>query len=345
MAIREVDVIEKAIIETEREIAGSAFDQDETELDGTGDRNLEEMGDGLEGQHEAGDDEETDGEETEVEAESEGEVEAAEVAGKVAGQPDPKLAAEQPDTGRVPAGRLREANERARAAEAERDTIKTQLTTFSDKLEGAMRRIDDLSRAPRAAEPKAVTEAPAPKAAPDIFEDPKGFVDHLTGMFQTELSKRDAKFEATRVETSMAIAHGFHKDTFEKAFDAINKLDPRNPDDRATVQRIYNSSNPGDALVNWHKRSQTLAEVGDDPAAYRERIARETREALIKDPEFRKQLVADLRGEAAAGDDGNPRTTTRLPRSLARTSGSNLGAERGAASDDSEQALADSAWR
>ena len=41
-------------------------------------------------------------------------------------------------------------------------------------------------------------------------------------------------------------------------------------------------------MVGWHKRNKTLAEVGDNPTEYRERIAKETREALIKDPEFRK---------------------------------------------------------
>ena len=76
-------------------------------------------------------------------------------------------------------------------------------------------------------------------------------------------------------------------------------------------------------------------------------VAAETREALMKDPEFRKALLADLRAEASQGENGNPRTTTRLPPALARASGSNLGAERGDphGRDDSEQAVADAAWR
>jgi len=361
MAIREVDAISDAIIATEKEIAGEAWGNEDTDAaDASGDRSMEDIGEGLEGQHEAGSDD--DGEEADVDADGDGEgeegegegeteAEAAEAAAAVAaGKGEvipPKPAAGERPQGRVPPGVHREAQERARAAEAERDTLKGQLTTFSDKLEQAMRRIDDLSRAPRAEPPKPA-DPPTPKAAPDIFEDPKGFVEHITQGFQTELSKRDAQLENNRVENSMAIAHAFHKDTFEKAFDAINKLDPRNADDRATVQRIYKSPNPGEALVGWHKRSQTLAEVGDDPAAYRERVAKETREALMKDPEFRKALVAEMRGEAARpGPDGSPRTETRLPGSLRRAAGSNLGAERNdhRASDDSEQAVADAAWR
>lgn len=359
MAIREVDAISDAIIATEREIAGEAWGQEETDaLDETGDRSHEDLGEGLEGQHEAGDEIEDDGEDADGDEEVDGEGDdegkgqtEAEIAAAAKAAGEPKPAARTEPEGRVPPGRYREVAERARAAEAERDALKAEMAkagetkTLADKLDLALREIDNLKRAPRT-EPKAV-EPPKAEVVPDIFEDPKGFADHITRGFQTELAKRDAKLENARVENSMAIAHGLHKETFEKAFDAINKLDPRNPDDRSAVQRIYNSPNPGDALVNWHKRQQTLAEVGDDPTAYRARVAEETRAALLKDPEFRKQLIADLRGEANAGDDGTPRTTTRLPRSLSARGGSNLGADRSDArvSDDSEQSVADAAWR
>lgn len=350
--IREVDALSDAITSTEKEIAGDAWGEVDTDaLDETGDRGLEDVGSGLEGQHEAEDADDVEGEEAEgeevTEAEGEGQTEA-EVAAAAAAQAGKT---EPPEGGRVPSGKLREANEARRAAEAERDALKAEIekskgdtTSLKGQLDLVMREINDLKRGGVRTEPPKPVE---PKAVPDIFEDPKGFVEHLTQGFQSELSKRDAKLENNRVETSMAIAHAFHKDGFEKAFEAINKLNPQNPDDRTTVQRIYNSPNPGEALVNWHKRSQTLAEVGDDPAAYRERVAKETREALMKDPEFRKSLVAELRGEAARGDDGNPRTTTRLPQSLHRAAGSNLGAERidPRATNDSEQAVADAAWR
>jgi|SRR5882762_65711 len=359
--IREVDAISDAIIATEREIAGDAWGQEDTDLgDATGDRALEDIGGGLEGQHEQEDADDAEGEEAEGEdgegegEEAEGQTEAeiaAAAAAKAAGEVAPKPAARTEPEGRVPPGRYREVAERARSAEAERDALKAEIekskgdsTSLKGQLDLVMREINDLKRgAVRTEAPKPVE----PKAIPDIFEDPKGFVDHLTQGFQSEFAKRDTVLENNRVETSMAIAHAFHKDGFEKAFEAINKLNPNNPDDRVTVQRIYKSPNPGEALVSWHKRSQTLAEVGDDPAAYRERVAKETREALMKDPEFKKQLIAELRGEAATGDNGNPRTSTRLPQSLHRASGSNLGADRTdtRASDSSEQALADAAWR
>lgn len=361
MAIREVDAISDAIIETEKEIAGDAWGQEETSaVDETGDRSLEDMGDGLEGQHEAEDEDETEGEDADGESEDEGEGEdeaavAAAATGKDRNTEPAKAAAAEPaEGGRVPSGKLREANEARRAAEAERDALKAQIdkakgdtTSLTEKLDLVMREITELKRGGARVEPPKAAEPPKPATAPDLFEDPKGFADFLTQGFQSELAKRDAQLANQRVETSMAIAHAFHKDTFEKAFEAVNKLNPQNPDDRATVQRIYSSPNPGEALVSWHKRNETFARVGDDPAKFEERIREETRQALLKDPEFRKQLVAELRGEAAQGDDGRPRTTTRLPNSLNRAAGSNIGAGRidPRAGDDSEQAVADAAWR
>lgn len=358
MAIREVDAISNAIIETEREIAGSAFDQEDTELDETGDRSVEEMGDGLEGQHEAEDDDTLEADEADGEEESE--VEGAEAAGTVAaatngkgkdGEVIPPVRTEP--EGRVPSGKLREANEALRAATAERDALKAQIEkaggenkSLADKFDLVMREIAELKRSPRSeAKPAEPVKVETP---PDIFEDPKGFTEYLQKGFQRELSQRDQQMAAQRLENSMALAHVAHKETFEKAWGALNQLNPSDPEARATVQRITASPNPGEALVNWHKRQATFAEVGDDPVAYRARVAQETREALMKDPEFKKQLIAELRGEAQRpGPDGNPRTATRLPNSLARASGSNLGAERTnvRGDDDSEQAIAESAWR
>lgn len=351
---REIDdAITNAIIETEREIAGSAWDQEETELDESGDRSLESMGEGLEGQHEPEDDEELEAEEAEEaegDEESEEEAEPEVVAAKPAETKPTSTEVPEP-TGRIPPGKLREANERARAAEAALEAFKAEQAkagdnkTLTERLDAVTRELADLRRAPPVA-PRPV-EPPKPEVIPDIFEDPKGFAEYMQKGFQAELSKRDAQLANQRVENSMAIAHAFHKDTFEKAFAAINTLNVNNPEDRAVVQRIYSSPNPGEALVGWHKRNETLSRVGNDPDKFEENIRNQTREALMKDPEFIKQIVAAARGEAARGDNGSPRTITRYPKSLNGASGSNLGAERGDPHryDNSDQAVAEAAWR
>lgn len=358
--IREVDAISDAIIETEREIAGEAWGNEETErLDSTGDRALESMGEGLEGQQEADDgDAETDGEEPEGDAEDgdgegeegEGDGDAAAVTGKT--EVKPETQAEKPE-GRVPSGKLREEAERRRVVEAERDALKAQIESGQvesrKELEALKTQVATLTQmlGGQRQQPQKTEEPPKPAEAPDIFENPNGFKDYLVNEVKQAVGAVRTDLRNQAVNTSFRIAHVEHKDSFERAFEAINKLNPQNPDDRVVVQRIYNSPDPGEALVNWHRRNETLARVGNDPAAYEERIRNETREALLKDPEFRKQLIADLRGEAATGSNGAPRTETRLPKSLARSGGSNLGAERGDPHqyDDSDQAVADAAWR
>lgn len=347
----QIDAISSAIIETEKEIAGDAWGNEETEaLDGSGDRSLEDQGDGLEGQHEPEDEDDTDGEDAEGDEESEGEEETEPKEDKAKEPLAPKPDATEVQ-GRVPAGRLREANERARVVEAERDALKAQLDkatgdskSVADQLTVLMREVADLKRGPQAA-PK-VAEPPKAPVRPDIFENPDGVFDYFDKGVNDRVAPLVTEIKNMRVEHSMALAHVVHKDTFENAWGALNKLNPSDPDARSTVQRIYASPNPGEALVSWHKRSETLALVGDDPGKFVEKTKAELRESLLKDPEFRKQILEDLRGEATTGDDGRPRTTTRLPRSL-NGQGSNLGANRADArgSDDSDQAVADAAWR
>lgn len=349
MAELSSDPITAAMIETEREVAGFAWDVEDTEAaDPTGDRSLEDLGDGLEGQHEV-DEDETSEEETgdELAAEEGEEAEAAQAAEVIPpAKVDPPTARVEPS---VPPGRLREANEKARVLETERDALKAALdkreSESAAKLDLVMRELAALKAGPRV-EPKAV-EPPKVEDIPDIFEDPKGFAEHLKKGFQSELSKRDAQLKNLAVENSFAIAHAFHKETFEKAWAEINALDAKVPEQFKQAAEIYHSPNPGEALIAWHKRNDTFRRVGDDPTKFEERIRNETREALMKDPEFKKQLIAELRGEASVGDNGQPRTQTRLPKSLARAGGSNLGTDRidPTAGDDSPQAIADSAWR
>lgn len=365
--VREVDAISDAIIETEREIAGEAWDIEDTErADSTGNRALESMGDGLEGRHEAADeDEEAEGSDEEPDAEAsdeeaeEGEDGEGEAEGETEGAGDGKTGEQQQGreqeqpAGRVPSGKLREEAEKRRQAEARVAELEAKLagaTGDSPKiaaLEAQLQQLTTLLNGQRQPPQPAKEEPKAEAEIPDIFENPKGFVEHITSLVQQAVAPVRQDVRKTQVETSFEIAHVKHGDAFGKAYEAINGLNPQNPDDRATVQRIYNSPNPGEELVKWHKRTTALARFGDDPDAAEARIREETRQSLLKDPEFRKALLADLKAEAATGENGAPRTTTRLPKSIARAGGSNIGVERmdHSAQDNSDQSVADAAWR
>ena len=359
MAMREVDALGDAIAATENEIFGEAFGKEEVTLDETGDRSIEQMGDGLEGQHEPDEDEE----------EAEGEEESGEDEGEQTRDDKGKFAKEKPDEGkekpdakaeaetgkekpegRVPSGKLREANERARVAEAERDRLKAEHEASEAKsrtdIAELKARFDGVLAALQRQQPTQQQDKPKTETAPDMFEDPEGFRNFQEKRVDAKLDPIAKQLADQRVEFSMMLAHTVHKDAFTKAFEAVSKLDRNNPDDRVTVQRIYASPNPGEALVQWHKRNETLREVGDDPAKYREKIATEAREALMKDPEFRKQLLEDLRAEASGANTGRPNTVTRLPKSLNGAAGGNTGRDSDPLQyDDSHSAVFDSAWR
>ena len=351
MAMRVVDdPISQAMTATEKEIAAGAWGDEDPVLDETGDRTIEQMGEGLEGQHEPDDDDdETEDDESEDEAESEeGDEDEAEPEVKEPGEAKPAVKAEGDREGRVPPGRLREAAERARAAEAERDVLKSQAQTqgvqvkqLSDTLAQMQRDLAELRRAPPPAKP---AEPAKPETPPDFFEDPNGFITHTTKPLVSQIEALQTEIRNTRFQTSLEMAHTRHGDAFTKAFEASQKLNPANPDDLETGRRIFNSPNPGEALVAWHRRNETLREVGDDPTKYRERIAAETREALMKDPEFRKQLVESLRAEAATGADGKPNTQVRLPKSLNGAAGGNRRDATMPVYDDNDAAIAAAAW-
>ncbi len=363
--IREVDAISDAIIATEREIAGNAWDLEDTDpADETGDRALESMGDGLEGQHELEEDDDAGSEEQEGAEDSEGDEQTqadaatseADKTGKTEGEgnePAPK-AGEQQTQGRVPSSEHRRLREERDAIKTERDSLKSQIEALKaeggnkSEIEALKTQVQTLTQLLQPGNRQ--TQQPAkeePESVPDIFENPTGFVDGIRKEIRTELNGVLNTVRQNAVSMSFELAHVKHKDAFDNAMAAVNKLNPQNPADREIVQSIYNAPNPGEALVKWHKRNETLAKVGDDPDAFAERIRKEEREAILKDPEFRKQILADIRQEAQTGNNGSPRSTTRMPPSLARTPGASGRGERveHSAFDDSEQGVADAAWR
>lgn len=328
MADREDDILSDAVIETNKEIFSEAFGKEDLTLDETGDRSREAMGDGLEGQHEPDEDENEDETET-----------PEEVSAKTATEPEVKVEpeVEEDSKGRVPSRILRERTLTLRAAETERDALKSRLEAA--EADG-QRKIDALRaefltalrQQQRPSDPPKPADAPKPDALPDLFESPQAYADYLDRRMEDRANRMEARLAAIqeqnrqeRINTSMQIAKDRHGDAFVKAFTALHAAaQDGSPDGRALAHRLTSSPNPGEALVAWHRRAETLREVGDDPAAYRAKVAEDTRKALKDDPEFRKQLLDDLRAEAMGGDNGAPRTTTRLPASLNRAAGGNI---------------------
>lgn len=361
MANREDDILRDAIIGTEKEIFGEAFGKEGTALDESGDRSNEQMGDGLEGQHEPEEDDDPGKDNGEIEgAKTEPEKEPAQALEKTKdgkedlgkGKEPPKT--EEP-TGRVPPGRLREETRRAQTAEAalveakakiaEAEALrKKDVDTLNAKVEALIAAVGKQQVGPQP--PKAEVKDDKPAGPPDMFEDPKGFADYIANATKTQLEQMRGQMDAQRVESSLSFAHQKHGDQFTAAYEAVTKLDPRVQENKDLVQRLWGSPNPGEALVTWHRRNEALREVGDDPAAYKARILEDARKAALADPDIRKQLIEEMRAEAETGDSGRPRNVTRLPGSLNRTPGGNGRAPNDLEMfDGSEQAVFESAFK
>lgn len=355
---KEDDILREAIIGTEREIFGDAFGQEDTTLDETGDRSLEAMGDGLEGQVEPNDDEDEPEETDEEEGEGEGEDgkpanKKAAAEGEEELEPEAKADDKQDDQrGRVPPGRLREQTEARRAAEAERDTLKAQLaerdTAYRQALAETNARVEGLMAALRGQQPKPAEQA-RPEAPPDLFENPQAYAEYVERKAEARVAAFQQQMRDQHINASMEGAKARHGEAFDQAFSALTNLDARNPDNKAFVQRLISAPNPGEAVVAWHKRNTVLRQIGNDPDAYQRRIAEDARkaerEALMNDENFKRSLIEGMRTDASTGNNGQPRNHVRLPPSLARTSGSNTRAPNDLEIyDGSERATFDSAW-
>ncbi len=345
---KEQEILGAAIDATENDIFWNAFGRDGSVLDETGDRSLESMGDGLEGQLEPDDEGDEIPEEEEQSPDSKDENE---------GNPEQQLAADKKgeelpdpaDKGRVPPGRLRQEAERARTAESERDSWKTKFEELQSKsqqeIASVNAKFDQVILALRQqqnAQPQNQQQVVTPDKPPDLYEDPQGYAEWVRKSFQNDLAMRDRRMEEMRIQTSMENAHARHGDAFAKAYETLVTL-PKTQDNIELGQRLLRMPNPGEALFQWHKRNEVLRQVGDDPEKYRSSIEEETRKSLMSDENFRRQILEELRSEAMTGDGARPRNTVRLPKSLNGAPGSNAGMRDGEPRhlDNSDQAIFD----
>jgi hypothetical protein len=77
--------------------------------------------------------------------------------------------------------------------------------------------------------------------------------------------------------------------------------------DKVAVQNVINSPDPGETLVRWYKREETLRQVGDDTSAYQQRVLEEA----LNNPEFLAKAIEKAKGVASA----NP-SQVKLPPSI-----------------------------
>jgi hypothetical protein len=225
--------------------------------------------------------------------------------------PDPEDKGDAKPKGRVPSWRLAEETERKREALERAERAEREAMEVKARFEAMERQF-------------AAMQAPQqPQTQPDIPDpvvDPQAYAAHVESAFERRM-------QAVQLENNLQLAQYKHGEAFDKAYEAFVSEGNRNP---GWARGVVTSSNPGEAIVSWYKGQQVLSQVGDDPSAYTEKVKAETREALAKDPEFRKQLLEELRGEASAS--GN--TTTQLPPSLSKATAASRGGNEPIPGDD-----------
>ena len=116
-------------------------------------------------------------------------------------------------------------------------------------------------------------QQPKPQA-PDFWEAPENAMDYR---IQQEVAPIKSLLARQREEFSMLQAvDKYGQETVDTAFGDLRQKMATDPAGTAAdYQRIMASPHPYGALVDWHKKQQALAEIGSDPAAYKEKLKAE----------------------------------------------------------------------
>lgn len=157
----------------------------------------------------------------------------------------------------------------------------------------------------------------------DPLLDPDGYAKQVREDIRNEIL-------AERREESLQTAAEKYGDEFKEAYTAAQqKIDP------ALRARMQASRDPGETLIKWHRENKQRAEIGDDLAAYKQRL----RDEALKDPEFRKAAMEAWRNEGQQSQQVNGRPNVQLPPSLSSASRSNAAIRNENAQDVSDREL------
>jgi hypothetical protein len=210
-------------------------------------------------------------------------------------QPSPPAAQEElplRDAEGIPSWRLREEAEGRRQAEDRARQLEERLNKLTQHLQQTQKQ-------------------------PDFFDDPNKatmeIISRTLGPVMENIHRQNMAMGRMIAETT----HGSDGvAAAEQAFLAAMSDQSLDPVD---YERVVQSPNRYDAVVQWHKRQSVLGEVGNDPNAWFEQQL----EARMADPQFQAKFMERVRSDAARRPP-----VTELPPSL-----SNVTAARGNASD------------
>lgn len=220
--------------------------------------------------------------------------------------PDPAPVAQEPPVAEAPVVESPAAEPPAPPPVAEETVPSWRLREEAEARRSADERVRALEE--RLNQVTAHLQQQQPKGQkPDFFADPeaavRAVVQQAIGSY-AEQSNRATMALGQMVAKSV---HGAEKvDAAEQAFlEAMNNRTL----DTMEYEQVVQAPNRYDAVVQWHKKHQTLSQVGDDPTAWFEKQL----EAKLADPTFQASLLEKVRGNVAAKP-----TTVKVPPSLSK---------------------------
>lgn len=222
---------------------------------------------------------------------------------QAAAEPSSEAEPQADDRGMVPVAALQAERQKAKRYTEQVADFQKQLAEQRDQFEQRFAQLFGALQ-PRQAQP----EQPQ---APEIWDDPNAFVQHGV---QQAISPVMGQMQA--LQRGMAELQ-FKPDVVAEAEKAFNEAAVKGTIDPAVHARINNSPNPWAAAVQWHQQTQTMAEIGSDPAAYKQRLR----------DELKAELMAELQqGQPAPAAQ---RAAPVMPSNFA--TGRNVGARSGPA--------------
>lgn len=215
---------------------------------------------------------------------------------------------QQPQHGQqgwVPPGRLREEREAREAIERRFNEERAQWQRQMQEIQ---------SRLPK----------PEPVRAPDVFEDPNGFLNHGVreavdpikseiGQLREYYSQRDAvrEYGAEKVmEARKAMEMG---------------MSARDPEAWGIYNRAMQSMDPYGEIVKWHQQKSVYSQIGSDPAAW---FGKEL-ETKLADPKFAAEIMQKIQSsvQSQANPQGQQQGIINVPPNLRRAPGARAGSE------------------
>jgi hypothetical protein len=150
-------------------------------------------------------------------------------------------------------------------------------------------------------------QAQQPQQKPDFFQNPDQATQEMILRTLAPYAEEQHKVSMYNSKMIASAVHGAEE--VDKAEEAFLKAREEQTLDVADYERVVQSPNRYDAAVQWYRRQNVYAAVGDDPNAWFEQQL----EARMADPKFQATVLEKIRGGAATRPG-----TVSIPPSLSK---------------------------